>query len=105
MNLMINAIEAMNDSDEMRRLTVVSERAENDHIKVSVCDTGTGLPPLQMNQIFKSFFTTKRDSVGIGLSISSSIIEEHGGRLWATNNPSRGASFHFTLPIEGEPHH
>ena len=70
---------------------------------VSVSDTGVGLPPLLTTRIFNAFVTTKPRSIGIGLSISRSIIEEHGGRLWATNNPSRGADFHLTLPIGGEP--
>ena len=71
---------------------------------MSVSDTGVGLPPLPMNEIFNAFFTTKPQSIGIGLSISRSIIEGHGGHLWAANNPSRGAIFHLALPIEGERH-
>jgi signal transduction histidine kinase len=105
MNLMINGIEAMNDGDGTRELTIKLQRADNGQITVSVSDTGVGLPPLPANQIFNAFFTTKPHSIGIGLSISRSIIEEHGGHLWATNNSSRGAKFHVTLPIEGEPHY
>ena len=101
MNLMVNGIEAMNDGDRTRELTIKSQRAENGQIMVSVSDTGAGLPLLPVNQIFNAFFTTKPHSIGIGLSISRSIIEEHGGHLWATNNSSRGANFHNTLPIEG----
>ena len=103
MNLMINGIEAMNDGDGTRELTIKSQRAENGQIKVSVSDTGIGLPPLPVDRIFNAFFTTKPNGIGIGLSISRSIIEEHGGHLWATNS-SRGANFHLTLPIEGGPH-
>ena len=99
MNLMINGIEAMNDEEGTRELTIKSERAENNQITVSVSDTGIGLPPSPVNQIFNAFFTTKPHRIGIGLSISRSIVEEHGGHLWATNNPSRGADFHLTLPI------
>ncbi|WP_213740677.1 MASE4 domain-containing protein [Bradyrhizobium sp. dw_411] len=107
MNLMINGIEAMNDADGTRELTIKSQRAENGQVTVSVSDTGVGLPPLPVNQIFNAFFTTKPHSVGIGLSISRSIVEGHGGHLWATNNSSRGADFHLSLPIEGPPpaHH
>jgi signal transduction histidine kinase len=105
MNLMINGIEAMNDGDGTRELTIKSERAEHGQITVSVSDTGVGLPPLPVNQIFNAFFTTKPRGIGIGLSISRSIIEEHGGHLWATNNLSRGANFHLSLPTEGGPHH
>jgi signal transduction histidine kinase len=105
MNLMINGIEAMNDGDGTRELTIKSQPAEHQQIKVSISDTGVGLPPLPRNQIFKAFFTTKPRSIGIGLSISRSIVEQHGGLLWATDNSSCGASFHLTLPVEGEPHH
>ena len=107
MNLMVNGIEAMNDGDETRELTIKSQRAEDGQIAVSVSDTGVGLPPLPVNQIFNAFFTTKPHSVGIGLSISRSIVEGHGGYLWATNNSSRGANFHLTLPLENQPpaHH
>jgi signal transduction histidine kinase len=78
MNLMVNGIEAMNDGDGTRELTIKSQPAENGQITVSVSDTGVGLPPLPVNQIFNAFFTTKPHSIGIGLSISRSIIEEHG---------------------------
>lgn len=104
MNLMVNGIEAMNEGAGTRQLTITSQRAEPGQIAVSISDTGIGLPPLPENQIFKAFFTTKAHNAGIGLSISRSIIEQHGGRLWATSNPSRGANFHLTLPIEACPH-
>jgi signal transduction histidine kinase len=103
MNLMINGIEAMNEGEGTRELTIRSRQTENGQITVSVSDTGAGLPPVPVNQIFNAFFTTKPRRVGIGLSISRSIIEKHGGRLWAANNSSRGASFQLTLPIEGAP--
>jgi signal transduction histidine kinase len=67
---------------------------------VSVSDTGVGLPPQHADQIFDPFFTTKGDGTGMGLRISRSIIESHGGRLWASDNSSHGASFHFTLPTK-----
>jgi signal transduction histidine kinase len=105
MNLMVNGIEAMNDGDGTRELTIKSQRVENGQITVSVSDTGVGLPPLPVNQIFNAFFTTKPHSIGIGLSISRTITEEHGGQLWAANNSSRGASFHLTLPTEDESHY
>jgi signal transduction histidine kinase len=105
MNLMVNGIEAMSDGEGARQLTITSQRAENGEIAVSVSDTGAGLPPLPVNQIFSAFFTTKPRSIGIGLSISRSIVEEHGGHLSAANNSSRGANFHLTLPVEGQPRH
>jgi PAS domain S-box-containing protein len=104
MNLMINGIDAMKDVDAMRELTINSQRAENERLLVSVSDTGAGLPPLQADQIFNAFFTTKLHGTGMGLSISRSIVESHGGRLWASDNSSRGASFHLTLPINVEAH-
>lgn len=98
MNLMINAIEATKDADQKRELTIRSRRAEIDQVLVSVSDTGVGLPQQQTEQIFEAFFTTKLNGTGMGLRISRSIIESHGGRLWAAHNSPRGASFHFTLP-------
>src|SRR5713226_8109063 len=102
MNLMVNSIDAMKEVDGARELTVKSQRAENDQVLVSVSDTGVGLPPQQTDQIFKAFFTTKPQGTGMGLSISRSIVESHGGRLWAAENSPRGASFHFTLPTNTE---
>jgi signal transduction histidine kinase len=104
MNLMVNSIEAMNDGDEMRDLTIKSQRAENGQITLSVSDTGVGLPPLSASRIFDAFVTTKSENVGIGLSISRSIIEGHGGRLSAANNAPRGANFYITFPADGEAH-
>ncbi len=101
MNLMINGIDAMKDVDGTRELAIRSQRAENEQLQVSVSDTGVGLPPQQADQIFKAFFTTKPQGTGMGLSISRSIIESHGGRLWAVGNSPRGASFCFSLPTQG----
>jgi C4-dicarboxylate-specific signal transduction histidine kinase len=100
MNLMVNGIEAMSESDGTRELVIRSEQSKGGQIVVSVCDTGIGLPSLPSTQIFNSFVTTKPDSIGIGLSISRSIVEEHGGCLWATENLPRGANFHLSLPVE-----
>jgi PAS domain S-box-containing protein len=97
MNLMLNAIEAMKDSGG--ELTVKSE-LQDGQLLFSVSDTGLGLPMEKMDQIFSAFFTTKPQGSGMGLAISRSIVESHGGRLWATANDGRGATFHFTLPTE-----
>jgi PAS domain S-box-containing protein len=103
MNLMLNAIEAMKDSGG--DLTVRSE-LQDGQLQFSVSDTGVGLPMEKMDQIFSAFFTTKPQGSGMGLAISRSIVESHGGRLWATANGGRGATFHFTLPTEAaEPTH
>jgi PAS domain S-box-containing protein len=104
MNLMINSIEAMKDVDGTRELAIKSQRADNEHVLVSVSDNGVGLPPHQTDQIFNAFFTTKPHGTGMGLRISRSIIESHGGRLWAADNSPRGASFYLTLPAKVEAH-
>jgi PAS domain S-box-containing protein len=103
MNLIINSIDAMKDVDGTREIAIASQRAENEQLQVSVSDTGIGLPSQQADQIFNAFFTTKPHGTGMGLRISRSIVESHGGRLWAADNPPRGACFAFTLPtkIEG----
>ena len=76
----------------------IRTRREDGEVLVSVSDTGVGLPAGQTEQIFNAFFTTKSGGTGMGLAISRSIIEAHGGRLWAADNGGRGASFHFSLP-------
>jgi signal transduction histidine kinase len=101
MNLMLNGIEAMKDMHPPGELTIKSQ-AQNGELLFSVSDTGVGLPTEQVDQIFNPFFTTKPDGTGMGLAISRSIIEVHGGRLWATANSGPGATFHFTLPSEVE---
>jgi len=102
MNLMLNGIDAMKDLSTARALTIRSQRVKDGQLMISVSDTGIGLPAQQPEQIFSAFFTTKAQGTGMGLPISRSIIESHGGRLWATSNSERGAIFHFTLPNEGE---
>jgi C4-dicarboxylate-specific signal transduction histidine kinase len=102
MNLMVNGIDAMKAVDGMRELTIKSQRAENEQVLVSVSDTGVGLPPGLADQIFNAFFTTKPHGTGMGLRICRSIVESHGGRLWAANNSPRGASFNLTLPSTWE---
>jgi signal transduction histidine kinase len=104
MNLMMNSIDAMKNVDGTRELTIQSQRAENGQVLISVSDTGVGLPPQQADQIFNAFFTTKPHGTGMGLRISRSIVESHGGRLWAADNSPRGARFAFTLPTKIEGH-
>jgi len=102
MNLMHNAIEAMKDSGG--ELVVTSEQTDGKQVLVSVSDSGIGLPEGKEEHIFDAFFTTKSQGTGMGLAISRSIIESHGGRLWATPNPDRGVTFCFELPqYEPEP--
>jgi len=102
MNLIVNSIDAMKEVDGARELAVKSQRTEKEEVLVSVSDTGVGLPPQQSDQIFNAFFTTKPHGTGMGLRISRSIVESHGGRLWAADNSPHGASFCFTLPTKIE---
>jgi PAS domain S-box-containing protein len=96
MNLMLNAIEAMNDAGG--ELFVKSELTDAGDVLISVNDTGIGLPKENEGHIFEAFFTTKSQGSGMGLAISRSIVESHGGQLWATGNPGRGATFYIQLP-------
>ena len=98
MNLMLNGIEAM--QDESGELSVTSKKTEDGQLLISVSDLGIGLPGEEPERIFEAFFTTKPQGTGMGLSISRRIIELHGGRLWASPNTGRGATFQFTLPNE-----
>jgi PAS domain S-box-containing protein len=100
LNLMLNGIEAMKDSGGV--LTIVSQLDNDDQLLISISDTGVGLPAEKADQIFNAFFTTKPQGSGMGLAISRSIVESHGGRLWASANSVRGATFHFTLPTAAE---
>jgi PAS domain S-box-containing protein len=100
-NLMLNGIEAMKDTNAARELTIKSERADDSQLLISVSDTGVGFTPQLTEQMFDAFFTTKPQGTGMGLPISRSIIEDHGGRLWATSNEPCGAVFQFTLPADG----
>jgi len=101
MNLIVNGIEAMKHVEGRRELTIKSQMHSDDQILVSVADTGIGLPP-DTGRLFDAFFTTKEGGTGMGLAISRSVVEAHGGRLWATSNSVGGATFTFTLPAEIE---
>jgi len=104
MNLMLNGIEAMKDMGTGGELTIQSQQDDHRQLLISVGDTGVGLQPEQAEQIFNAFFSTKPQGTGMGLPISRSIIESHGGRLWATAHSGRGATFQFTLPSEVTAH-
>jgi signal transduction histidine kinase len=97
MNLMLNGIDAMKGTTGGGELTIKSEVGDG-QLLISVCDTGMGLPPQQAEEVFNAYFTTKDNGTGMGLPISRSIIESHGGRLWAAGASGRGATFQFTLP-------
>jgi C4-dicarboxylate-specific signal transduction histidine kinase len=104
MNLIVNSVDAMRDTKGTRLLIIRSEQTDNGQLMVSVSDTGVGLPPEQVEQIFNPFFTTKPQGTGMGLRISRSIVESHDGRLWAATNSPRGATFHLTLPAKADGH-
>jgi signal transduction histidine kinase len=98
MNLIVNGIEALKGVDGVREIVIKSQPVGSEQILMSVSDTGIGFPPHLEEQIFVPFFTTKPGGTGMGLRISRSIIESHGGRLWAVATPGGGATFHLNLP-------
>ncbi len=98
LNLIMNGIDAMSSvQDRPRELVIRTQEGEDDEVVVTVQDSGTGLDPKIMEQMFDAFYTTKSEGMGMGLSISRSIVQDHGGRLWATTNEGPGAIFQFTL--------
>ena len=103
LNLMMNGIEAMSSvGDGSRELLIKTQRDDSEQVLISVTDSGIGLDPKNAEHLFEAFFTTKTEGMGMGLSISRSIIEAHGGRLWATPNAGPGATFQFTVPINSD---
>jgi PAS domain S-box-containing protein len=104
MNLMLNSIAAMKSMNTPGKLRIKSQQDDGGQLLISVMDTGVGVPPEKIEQIFNAFFTSKPQGTGMGLAISRSIIDSHGGRLWATLNAGPGTTFHFTLPIPRNAH-
>ena len=101
LNLIVNAVEAMREvEDGARELTITSGREGAQAVVIAVGDSGIGVDPASCDKLFEAFYTTKAEGFGMGLSISRSIIEAHGGRLWATANVPHGAVFQFSLPVE-----
>ncbi|MCE9612877.1 MAG: PAS domain-containing sensor histidine kinase [Lentisphaerae bacterium] len=101
LNLLLNGMDAMKDCPvETRRLAIEARRDGHQTVEFTVSDAGYGIPPDRLERVFESFFTTKPTGLGLGLSISRTIIEAHHGRIWAVNNPGGGATIHFTLPAE-----
>ena len=100
MNLMLNGIEAMKDMGTVGELAIRSQQGDSSQLLISVGDTGVGLQGEPVERVFDAFYTTKDQGTGMGLPISRTIIESHGGRLWASPNSGRGTTFQFTLPIE-----
>ena len=103
LNLIINGLESIAKSKHgSRELSISSTKDEANNVVVAVRDSGDGLDPANLERVFDAFFTTKADGMGMGLAISRTIIESHGGRLWATTNAPKGAVFQFTIPVDGE---
>jgi len=102
LNLILNGMEAMSESSKNRRLTMRTAYDGKGNVEVAVADSGPGIPPDRLPRLFDSFFTTKTHGMGLGLSIVRSIVEAHGGRIWAENNSSGGACFRFALPVNGK---
>ena len=106
LNLLRNAIDAMGDTEPARREVVIQTKLVKDHqVEIAVCDTGKEIPGRDIERMFEPFFTTKPDGMEIGLSLSRSLVEAHGGRLWATSDPDRGMTLWFTLPTAGDSEH
>jgi len=104
LNLLLNALDAMSGMDDRPRPLVVRTAQDDPHrVCVTVRDAGTGFPPQDADRLFDAFYTTKSDGMGIGLSVSRSIIESHGGRLWAAQNDGPGATFAFSIPLGTQP--
>jgi signal transduction histidine kinase len=99
LNLIMNAVEAMSGvHDRPREITITTGPGESGEVLVAVRDSGVGLDPEEQDKIFDAFYTTKQTGMGMGLAISRSIVEHHGGRLWAEPNDGPGATFLFTIP-------
>jgi signal transduction histidine kinase len=98
LNLLLNGLDAMHDvADRPRDLVIRTEREATDHVRVAVRDSGSGIDPRLATRLFDAFYTTKPGGMGMGLSISRSIVEQHGGRLWAVPNDGPGTTFQFTV--------
>jgi signal transduction histidine kinase len=103
LNLILNAVQAMNESGlALRELQIGTEANGSDGVLISIRDSRPGIGPQSIEHLFDPFYTTKQAGMGMGLAICRSIVEGHGGRIWATANVPRGAAFHFTLPVAPE---
>jgi two-component system sensor kinase FixL len=101
LNLVLNACDAMTNHDSSERQLLIASKLENGTVQVSVTDRGCGIPEKKREQVFERFFTTKKEGMGLGLSVCRTIIDAHRGKIWATNHADRGATFHFSVPING----
>jgi signal transduction histidine kinase len=103
MNLILNGLEAMTDTPELqRRLLVRTRKSAEETVQVSVTDSGRGIPSDEFSRLFESFYTTKEDGMGLGLAIARSIVDAHGGKIFAENNSEGGATFRFEIPLDDQ---
>jgi signal transduction histidine kinase len=100
LNLLRNALDAMNTVDDRPRELLIRTERQDDHVRLSVKDAGVGFDPRRVDKLFEPFYSTKNDGMGVGLSVSRSIIENHQGRLWAVPNDGQGATFLFSVPCQ-----
>ncbi len=105
LNIILNACHAMTNTPPADRVLIVrSSGGEGDEVRVEIADRGCGIPAENLDRLFTSFFTTRPEGMGLGLAVCRTIMDAHAGKMWAANNPERGATFHFTIPAPAEPH-
>ena len=104
LNLIVNGIDALSDKPAGQRRITGRIRQKNGAAEISISDSGPGIPSHRLGQVFEPFFTTKNEGMGMGLSIARTIVEAHGGRIWAENRVDGGAVFRLSLPLSGEVH-
>ncbi len=104
LNLLMNAFDVMSFNPPHRRKVILRTRMVNQSVQVAVKDLGPGIEAERLELLFQPFYTTKDSGMGMGLAVSSAIVKEHGGRIWAENSPGGGACFTFTLPVPQDEH-